>query len=167
MFEKILLSYEAIELYDECMYCGNGKTDTVYSGYVILTDKRIVLCKEKSSPIGTVFSLVFTGISLIAFQFLDSGGGIVGAAIFGAIIGAISGLIGHLIGKAIGKRKPLEKTEYSFYRRGIASIEYGSRGHYRKMFLIKTAGGDACKVLPKDEEKKEEFRVAFMQYGLV
>jgi hypothetical protein len=47
MFEKVLEQGEIIEMQEECSYCGEGAMASVKMGYVVLTNRRFLVCNKK------------------------------------------------------------------------------------------------------------------------
>lgn len=160
MFEKILQADEKIELQEEGIYCGDGAVASVKQGYVILTNKRFVICKK------AVTALVIT-LTIIIFATIYFGIFVTTGLVSGAIPSAIIAVVSFGLGTAIsnflnkGKKKALDKAEFSFNRNDIKSVEDGKRGIH-KMLVIKTKNGDVCKIKVED---KENWRTSLMKTG--
>ena len=129
MFEQILQSGEAIELQENCDYCGDGALAMVNTGWAILTNKRFIVCKDKDA--------IKQGVKA------------------GALIG-VFGVLGGILAKDLEKKDSdkaakVDEAEVSFERENIESVADGNRG-VRKMLVIKTRSGDICKIGVKDKE---------------
>ena len=149
MFEKILQTEETIELQEECAYCGKGALASIKMGHAVLTNRRLIICKKKYTPLMIIitvalFVIIYIGIALTT--------GLLLGALPGAFLGAGCAVAGTAISKLFSK-KPEESptnTEFSFNREDITSLEDGNRG-VRQMIVIKTKNGDICKISPKDK----------------
>ena len=147
MFEKVLQAGETIEKQEDCTYCGDGAMAAVKNGAVALTNKRLIVCKKKTTVLGVVLGIVF-GLAGMAIYWAvtDRIGGAIGGAIIGLGVG-----VGMMIGMLISKGKTADSADYSIERDNIESVEDGSRG-VRKMLVIKTKDGNICKIGVKDKE---------------
>ena len=144
LFEKVLQDGESVVMQEDGIYCGDGKVAALNPGHIVLTDRRIFVCKSTKSMIG-----FYIGIGLMA-------GGIpfTRGVIEGAVWGMIAMGIGLLIEKLItrGKVKLPEKTEYSCDLNNIESAEDGTRG-VRKVITIQSKSGEIFKIDVKDKVK--------------
>jgi len=157
MFEKILEPGEIIEMQDDCAYCGDGAMASVNAGHVVLTDKRLFICKDKASALSIILGVIFAIIIYVSLEILVG----IGGAIGGGISGAVGFGLGYVIAKTLtkGNKKQPDKAEYSFERASIESVEDGNRG-VQKMLVVKTRSGEICKFNPNEKDSKEKWRAA-------
>jgi len=157
MFEKILEPGEVIEMQGECAYCGDGAMASVNAGHVVLTDKRLFICKDKASALSIILGIIFAVIIFVCLDIFVGIGGAIGGAISGAVGFGLGFFVANVLTK--GKKKQPDKAEYSFERANIESVEDGNRG-VQKMLVVKTKSGQICKFNPNEKDSKEKWRAA-------
>ena len=157
MSKEILQQGEVVELQENGYYCkSGGAMASVNAGTVLLTNKRLVICKSAAAMIAIIPGIVIAAV--IAF-WLGYNGAI--GALEGALIGGVIGGVSAAIGNAIAKKskKIPNKMEVSFARADINSVEDGSRGIH-KMLVVKTKNGETCKIKVTD---KDMWRAALLK----
>ena len=160
MNEQILYEGEKVELEEqECQYCGGGATASLKSGDIVLTDRRLIICKNSAGLQNGITTGLIAGCIIILPVFTGGSLGVIPAMLLGGVIGAVVHGVFALISKAKGKSKNV-KIAQTFERGSIESVGDGSRGLNRNMLTVTMRGGEVCKIGVKN---KEQWRAALLR----
>ena len=151
MFEAILQEGETIVMQDVGAYCGDGKTAAIKEGMFVLTNKRLLVLKNKSGG-GTaslISTIVVVGIVIGVPQATGIRLSVIEAAIMGGIAGAVASLVSSKLFKGKAKPAKVEDVVHAFALEDIKEISNATRGITRDMIGVTTSSG-LCKIKPKD-----------------
>ena len=150
MFEAILQEGETIVMQDIGAYCGDGKTAAIKEGMLVLTNKRLLVLKNKGGGTASLIAtVVVVGIVIAVPQATGMALGVIEAAILGGLAGAVASFVSSKIFKGKAKPAKAEDVVHAFALEDIKEISNATRGVTRDMIGVTTSNG-LCKIKPKD-----------------